>query len=62
MCYNIRQTLRVAAMNDKNIERPSVLLSKVKDIIYAYNQIDRHLTINLCDIVRDVLLSEFWDE
>ncbi len=62
MCYNIRQTLRLAAMNDKNIERPSVLLSKVKDIIYAYNQIDRHLTINLCDIVRDVLLSEFWDE
>lgn len=62
MSYNIRQTLRLAAMNDKNIERPSVLLHKIKDIIYSYNAVERHITINLCDIVRDVLLSEFWDD
>jgi hypothetical protein len=62
MTYNIRTTLRAVAMNEKNIERPSVLLHRLKDIIYSYNIVERHVTVNLNDVVRDVLLSEFTDE
>lgn len=40
------------------IQKPTVILSKLRDCIYGLSTIERGLNFNISDIVRDVLLSE----
>lgn len=64
MQLNVRATLRnfVKASNQTVIQRPSIVLTRLRDLMYAYQVVEEHLNINMSDIFRDVLLSEFSDE
>merc|ERR1712130_11538 len=44
------------------INRPSVIVNKFKDVIYAYQLIEQHVGINTGDIVRECLLRQFYDD
>jgi NCK-associated protein 1 len=63
MQHNIRTTLKGLALKDKGvIERPTLILSGFRDVLYAYQTVESYVNINLSDIVRDVMLSEFTDD
>jgi len=40
------------------IQKPTMILSRLKDTIYALSHVERAMSLNTADIVRDVLLSE----
>lgn len=64
MQLNIRVTLRnfVKPRGQNSIHRPSVILTRLRDLMYAYQTIEEHLNVNMSDIFRDVILSEFSDD
>jgi len=62
MSHHIRASVRSLAVVGKNIARPTVLLNSLRDAMYAYQQVERNVNIDLSSIFRDVLLSEFTDE
>jgi len=40
------------------IQKPSVILHRLQDVIYAFSAIEHNLAINVHDIIREVLLGE----
>lgn len=53
-----RSTILNLCVQGPAIQKPTIILNRLKDCIYALGSIERALNINVSDIMRDVLLSE----
>lgn len=56
---NIRDAIVNLAVQGPAIAKPTMVLNRLKDTIAAFAAVERALNINVHDIARDVLLSEF---
>ena len=53
-----RSTILNLCVQGPAIQKPTIILNRLKDCIYALGSVERALNINVSDIMRDVLLSE----
>jgi len=64
--YKNRQPIEILSKDKLDLDfylcRPSSIVAKFKDVIYAYQVIEQHVGVNTSDIVRECLLREFYDE
>lgn len=58
---SVSNAIKRLSMLDRRIQRPSAILTQIKDLVYAFATIDRHANLNLSDLVREVLQQEFCD-
>jgi NCK-associated protein 1 len=56
---SLRQYLRLIAMPSGSFQRPTVIIQRYKDIVSAYQQIEKHLNLSISDAVRDIFITEF---
>lgn len=57
----VRASIMRLALPERAIQRPSILLQQIQDLIYAFNSVDEHALINLKEIVRETFLAELSD-
>lgn len=59
---HLRGTILSLCVSGAHIQKPTVILNRLRDTTYSYEIIERILNIRTNDIVRDVMLGEFAGE
>jgi len=58
---SLRSCCLIQGKEGKVIQRPSVALERFKDVIYAFQNMESNISIDVSTMIREVLLSEFSD-
>jgi NCK-associated protein 1 len=65
LCDTVEHTFKVQLHRKvcvgKGIQRPSIMLTHIKDLIRTFTAVDQHININVHDMIRRVMFQEFVD-